>query len=589
MKLKIFLILLASLIGAYSSFAYEVSDYEEAMRMSVKFFGGQRCGNTHNWLLIDNNDISGDKVCHVKDSYEGYDLTGGWHDCGDHIKVAHTMGYAAVCLLTAYDIWPGAFEDDHGQNYGPKNGIKDVLDEVKVATDYFMKCLINNESEFVYYVGDGDVDHKVWATSAYQSTLPNNEGGEANGPRPVKTTTTGGGWQAMNYATALALMSKYYPDKAYATKCLEYAKKYYKYAQNHRSLSGVTCGQYYGEGNSDIHDEYALAGAIIYKVTGESQYKTDAINEVQGEWESNSSLAWDTVADIMYYYMVQMDPKLNNGGGGTIFSLLEKNVIKIKDNANSYGLPWSWWTSNWGTNKLASGNAFTLALYAKLLNDNVINSGKVSASDALAQNGKIINYILGDNEFGHPFIHGFEGDMTFRIHHRNAMGRDDNPPSDVKNTCDFKFACGGLIGGPTSEGTFHNKIEDGNYFMETEGGCDYNGPFVAALANIVASKSSYPNTNVSDSKVISNKLSISAYPNPFNPIVNLNITLNTVGAKSVNIYNIKGEIIKSFNAKILSKGNNSLSWNASKLSSGIYFLKVATQNEVASKKLVLLK
>ena len=85
--------------------------------------------------------------------------------------------------------------------------------------------------------------------------------------------------------------------------------------------------------------------------------------------------------------------------------------------------------------------------------------------------------MLGVNEFGHPFIHGFKDDMTYRIHHRNAMGRDDNPPSDVKNTTPFKFACGGLIGGPTEEGKFHNLIEDGTFFMETEGGCDYNAPF----------------------------------------------------------------------------------------------------------------
>ncbi len=589
MKLKFFIGVLSALMCVTPVSAYDTDDYAETMTMAVKFFGGQRCGDTHNWLLKDNDDIKGDRVCHVKDEYKGHDVTGGWHDCGDHIKVAHTMGYAAVCLMTSYDLWPGAFEDAHDQNYGAKNGIKDVLDEVKVATDFFMKCLIDDK-EFVYYVGKGGPDHQVWATSAHQSTLPNEKGGEADGPRTATSTTTGGGWQAMNYATALALMSKYYPDENYAKKCLEYAKKYYEFAQTHRSTSGVQCDEFYGPGNTAIQDEYALAGAVMYKVTGDSKYKEDALKEVQGVWESNSPLAWDTVADIMYYYIVEMEADADNGGGGTIFSLLDKNVKKFYDGGNEYGVPWGIFTSKWGTNKLACGAAFAFALYAKLIEDGVVKEGQISKEDALKRNGQIVNYMMGDNEFGHPFIHGLFGDMTARVHHRNAMGRDDNPPSDVKNTCDFKFGNGGLLGGPTTEGSFANLIEDANYFMETEGGCDYNGPLVGALANIVASKISYPESNVFDAEAVVDDLSINAYPNPFNPVVNLAISLNEASVKSAKVYNLKGEIVKSFATNSIVKGNNNLTWNASNVSSGVYFFKLTTASgAVLSKKLILLK
>ena len=104
----------------------------------------------------------------------------------------------------------------------------------------------------------------------------------------------------MNYASALALMSIHYPNATYATQCLAKAKELYVYAQNHRSTNGVYCDEFYGTGNSNIKDEYALAGAIMYKATGELKYKTDATNEVMGLWESNSPMAWDTVADLMY-------------------------------------------------------------------------------------------------------------------------------------------------------------------------------------------------------------------------------------------------------------------------------------------------
>ena len=73
----------------YSSYSagYADSDYREALNMGLKFFGGQRCGNTHNWMLHDNSGVS-KKYCHTKDGQGkvngggngNYDLTGGWHD-----------------------------------------------------------------------------------------------------------------------------------------------------------------------------------------------------------------------------------------------------------------------------------------------------------------------------------------------------------------------------------------------------------------------------------------------------------------------------------------------------------------------------
>lgn len=179
MNKKIYTLLLGSMMVSsayaydFSSYtdAYSASDYREALNMGLKFFGGQRCGNTNNWMLMNNSGVT-KKYCHTKDgqgSVNGggngnYDLTGGWHDCGDHIKVGTTMGYAAVSLLVAYDIWPGAFQDNYDDAYKSPNGIADVLDEAKIATDYFMKSFIDDNT-FVYYVGFGG-DHNVWVTSS---------------------------------------------------------------------------------------------------------------------------------------------------------------------------------------------------------------------------------------------------------------------------------------------------------------------------------------------------------------------------------------------------------------------------------------
>lgn len=459
--------------------AYTPADYHEAMNMAVKFFGGQRCGDTHNWMLFDNPNTT--NSCHTKDAINGEDLTGGWHDCGDHIKVATTMGYAATCLLSAFDIWPTAFKDEHDQNYGPANNIPDVLDEAKIATDFFIKSLLPDNT-FVYYVGNGSFDHQRWVTSSFQSTLSVELGGD---PRPAVGSKTAGGPQACDYASACALMAMHYPDAAYAAQCKEAAIKLYTFAKAHPE--NINIAEFYSSPNSATSDEFALAAILLYILTKDETYKQEALGYLQGKWESNSMLAWDTVADIAYYYITKIDPAATNGSGGSIKSFLKKNVQMGISNVNSYGIPWKWFKSNWGTNKLACGSALPAALYAKLIEDGAITPiDGLTAESARAYNQRIIDYMLGDNEFKHPFLHGYKGDKTYKVHHRNAMGRNDNPPTAEKNSAPFLFASGALIGGPVEEGKFSNTVEGGTAFMETESGCDYNGPFVAALAPIIA-------------------------------------------------------------------------------------------------------
>lgn len=466
-----------------SSYAFSGSDYTEAMSMALKFFGGQRCGNTYNWMLHENKTNNGDK-CHTKDAYNGTDVSGGWHDCGDHIKVATTMGYSAICLLSAYDIWPEAFDDKYDSVYGSPNKIPDVLDEVKIATDYFMKSLVNGN--FVYYVG-GSGDHNKWVTSEFQSTLGSGDGGD---PRPVTASNSAGGAQAADYASALILMAMHYPDKAYAEKCKEAALKLYAFAKAHPS--NISIPDFYASPNTETYDELSLAAILLYHLTDDDAYITEALSYFKKSdgtyaWESNAPLAWDTKGDIAFYYIVRAKKGATNGGGGSIKSLLYKDVKAGYYAANSYGIPWKWFKSNWGTNKLACGSAFSAALYSKLVSDEVfVEYDSLTLDQSNKYNQKIIDYMLGSNEIKHPFIHGYKGDTYCKVHHRNAMGRDDNPDAGSKNSATFMFKSGALIGGPSAEGSFSNIVEGGDAFKETESGCDYNAPFIGALANIVS-------------------------------------------------------------------------------------------------------
>jgi|GEM_PF-1308169 len=462
--------------------AFKPADYTEAMRMAVKFFGGQRCGNTHNWMLYDHEGLAV-KVCHTKDAYQGKDVSGGWHDCGDHIKVAVTMGYSALCLLCAYDIWPQAFRDMYDAEYGPPNSIPDVLDEAKIATDFFIKSF-PDENTFVYYAGNGDYDHKRWSPSSVQSGFPVPEGGD---PRPTTASSTTGGAQAAAYGAALCLMAIHYPDAAYRDLCRQNAIKLYAYAKSHPG--NISIPSFYPSPNTETSDEMGLCAVMLYRLTGNEQYKNEAVQYIAGKWESNYPLAWDTVADLLYYYLITfVDKNISNGSGGSIANFITKNVFNLAvpaGNPHAEGYPF--FQNRWGTNKLACGSAFAAALYNELAKKGLVTNTDNNKKISKNFNRRIIDYMLGENEFDHPFIHGYKGDMTHRIHHRNAFGSTvEHTTTEQKNTLPFKFASGGLIGGPSDYKSFKNLVEGGDAFMETEGGCDYNGPLIGALANIVA-------------------------------------------------------------------------------------------------------
>ena len=81
-----------------------------------------------------------------------------------------------------------------------------------------------------------------------------------------------------------------------------------------------------------------------------------------------------------------------------------------------------------------------------------------------------------------------------------------------------------------------------------------------------------------------------AYPNPFNPIVNIDLEIASESILNVNVYNIKGQLVNNLvSDKIYKRGYYNLSWNASSFSSGIYFIRFNIGNQNFIKKVTLLK
>ena len=80
-----------------------------------------------------------------------------------------------------------------------------------------------------------------------------------------------------------------------------------------------------------------------------------------------------------------------------------------------------------------------------------------------------------------------------------------------------------------------------------------------------------------------------AYPNPFNPTTTLNLDLNEDGFVSVNVYNVAGQLVSNLVSADMSAGYHAISWDAGSVASGMYIVKVITDSNVASQKVMLLK
>jgi len=79
------------------------------------------------------------------------------------------------------------------------------------------------------------------------------------------------------------------------------------------------------------------------------------------------------------------------------------------------------------------------------------------------------------------------------------------------------------------------------------------------------------------------------YPNPFNPSTKISFTLPSSSNVSLKVFNTIGQEVSELVNENLQPGKYSTDFNASKLSSGIYFYTLMTNNFNTTKKMILIK
>ena len=80
-----------------------------------------------------------------------------------------------------------------------------------------------------------------------------------------------------------------------------------------------------------------------------------------------------------------------------------------------------------------------------------------------------------------------------------------------------------------------------------------------------------------------------AYPNPFNPVSNINYSVDTGQIINISIFDLKGRLIHTLVNDYHSKGKYKRNFSGNNLSSGIYFISLNNNNRIQTQKIILTK
>ena len=92
-----------------------------------------------------------------------------------------------------------------------------------------------------------------------------------------------------------------------------------------------------------------------------------------------------------------------------------------------------------------------------------------------------------------------------------------------------------------------------------------------------------------ESKPVSGFVLHQSYPNPFNPITNIEFSIPKSEFVTLKIYNILGEEVATLVSEKLSAGKYQYEWDAGDMASGLYFYKLQTNNFSQTCKMVLMR
>ena len=161
---------------------------------------------------------------------------------------------------------------------------------------------------------------------------------------------------------------------------------------------------------------------------------------------------------------------------------------------------------------------------------------------------------------------GYVGGIQMTIHHGDDFAIEMTDKAMVADYNTEGNSTTLMVVNPESDELF---VAEGNYTIET----------VVAAAN-----GEYIDISIPTTFSVSN-----AYPNPFNPTTSLNINLDAASYVSVKVFNVMGQLVDVITEGQMTEGTHAISWDASTVASGVYFINTEVSSSLSSQKVMLLK
>lgn len=455
--------------GMTASAQPSAGTYGDALKLSLYFFDANQCGADDNVLtwrgkchtydaeasLSSAKGLSSSSVAAIKAANGGLDtvdVSGGYHDAGDHLKFSNTMGYSCTNLAWSYFENPDSYKETGSEDH--------LLYILKKMCDYFMKVTYLDDSgnviAFCYMVGD-DQDHNIWTAPEVQTQNRSTYWADASNP----SVDASGHMAAALAATSLAFRDK---NADYADACLKYANALEKFTEKYPKATYEGIGSYYSCGNIEDKVAWSDLWCAIANNNGklpdsyQAQY-TPSNGVYNGSIYDYWVYSWDKVWGGYSALLYSMDPQKYSAHG----SELVFDMDQLVGNKNQAYYPVG---GGWGASRYNCAWQMYALTYAKY------TSGQDKYNE-YAQGQ--MDYLLGNNPANRSYLIGFGDSYPQHIHHRAA-----NPDKDTAKYILY----GTLVGGPTdANGSYDDNT---NSYSCTEPALDYNGCFALAIAGLYA-------------------------------------------------------------------------------------------------------
>ncbi|TCI94412.1 glycoside hydrolase family 9 protein [Tenacibaculum sp. M341] len=430
-------------------------NYGEALQKSLLFYETQQSGVLPDWNRISWRGDSG-----INDGKDvGLDLTGGWHDAGDHIKFGFPMAFSVTALNWGYLEYKDGYDNTNQTEIFKRN--------IKWVTDYFIKCH-PSPNEFYVQISEKGQDHNFWMPAEMVDVHP------MYGERKAHKLTPSNPGTEVSCETAAALASASMvfkdSDPAYSATLLRHAEELFEFGDKNRGSyhtdGGTPVGPTYPAG--PYEDEVVWGALWLYQATGDQKY----LDKAEAEYAQPDFL-WSLVWDDKTY------------GNMVLLAILTGKDQYIADSERHL----DFWQPGGGIDYSPGGQAhlfqwgslrhsMNAALTALIYSDNVATSKKQQYHDFAVNQ---VKYALGDNPLNRSFVTGYGNNPPTKIHHRgqhSSWRRSESIPAESRHTL-----WGALIGGPNSADDGYD--EDRSDFQENEVATDYNACYQGVLARMV--------------------------------------------------------------------------------------------------------